>query len=92
MERVTGIGGILFKARDPAALAAWYRQHLGLESKDAIAEFEWLEKEEPGGAPFMINYRVQSLDRMVGQLRRAGAQVNDRIELWEPPASYPTGR
>ena len=40
----------------------------------------------------MINYRVQSLDRMVGQLRRAGAQVNDRIELWEPPASYPTGR
>ena len=30
MERVTGIGGIFFRARDPAALAQWYRDHLGL--------------------------------------------------------------
>ncbi len=30
MARVTGIGGIFFKARDPKALAAWYAQHLGL--------------------------------------------------------------
>lgn len=31
MKRVTGIGGIFFKANDPAALAAWYRDHLGLD-------------------------------------------------------------
>lgn len=30
MERVTGIGGVFFKARDPKALAAWYREHLGI--------------------------------------------------------------
>ena len=30
MERVLGLGGLFFKARDPKALAAWYRQHLGL--------------------------------------------------------------
>lgn len=30
MERVLGVGGIFFKARDPAALAAWYREHLGV--------------------------------------------------------------
>lgn len=30
MEQVLGIGGIFFKARDPKALAAWYREHLGL--------------------------------------------------------------
>ena len=30
MERVTGIGGVFFRARDPAALAAWYREHLGV--------------------------------------------------------------
>src|SRR5262245_24763998 len=29
--RVVGIGGIFFKARDPEALRAWYRDHLGLE-------------------------------------------------------------
>ena len=31
MKRVTGIGGIFFKAQDPGALAAWYRDHLGLD-------------------------------------------------------------
>jgi predicted enzyme related to lactoylglutathione lyase len=30
MERILGIGGVFFKARDPAALAAWYREHLGV--------------------------------------------------------------
>lgn len=30
MENVLGIGGVFFKARDPQALAAWYRQHLGI--------------------------------------------------------------
>ena len=30
MENVQGIGGIFFKARDPKALAEWYRQHLGM--------------------------------------------------------------
>ena len=29
-ERVTGIGGVFFRARDPEALAAWYREHLGV--------------------------------------------------------------
>lgn len=31
MNRVTGIGGIFFKAKDPAALQAWYKQHLGID-------------------------------------------------------------
>jgi predicted enzyme related to lactoylglutathione lyase len=30
MERITGIGGVFFKARDPQALATWYRDHLGV--------------------------------------------------------------
>ena len=29
-EAVTGIGGVFFKARDPKALAAWYRDQLGI--------------------------------------------------------------
>lgn len=31
MKRVTGIGGVFFKAQDPDKLRAWYREHLGLE-------------------------------------------------------------
>ncbi|HSJ27934.1 MAG TPA: VOC family protein [Acidimicrobiia bacterium] len=30
MERVTGVGGVFFRTRDPKALAAWYRDHLGV--------------------------------------------------------------
>lgn len=30
MERVMGIGGVFLNARDPKALAAWYRDHLGV--------------------------------------------------------------
>ncbi len=31
MKRVTGIGGVFFKAKDPETLRAWYQKHLGLE-------------------------------------------------------------
>jgi hypothetical protein len=31
MKRVTGIGGIMFKAKDPKALGAWYKEHLGID-------------------------------------------------------------
>jgi catechol 2,3-dioxygenase-like lactoylglutathione lyase family enzyme len=34
MAKVTGLGGIFFKARDPAALGAWYAKHLGLHVED----------------------------------------------------------
>ena len=33
MERVTGIGGVFFRARDPQALAAWYEEHLGVPAR-----------------------------------------------------------
>lgn len=40
--RVHGIGGIFFKARDPAALMAWYRDRLGLDAQDwGGALFHW---------------------------------------------------
>lgn len=31
MKRVTGVGGIFFKANDAAALRAWYQKHLGID-------------------------------------------------------------
>lgn len=33
MKRVTGIGGIFFKSKDPEQLRDWYRKHLGIESE-----------------------------------------------------------
>lgn len=34
MARVVGIGGLFFKAKEPAKLAAWYREHLGFELEE----------------------------------------------------------
>ncbi|EDM81321.1 hypothetical protein PPSIR1_40595 [Plesiocystis pacifica SIR-1] len=45
MERVQGIGGIFFKARDPKALAQWYAEHLGVPTQDwGGAVFPWAQQ------------------------------------------------
>jgi predicted enzyme related to lactoylglutathione lyase len=44
MKRVTGIGGIFFKAKDPKALQAWYKRHLGIDVQPwGGAAFEWTD-------------------------------------------------
>ena len=44
MRRVTGIGGIFFKAKDAPALQAWYREHLGIDVQPwGGAAFDWVD-------------------------------------------------
>ena len=44
MKRVTGIGGIFFNAKDPVALRAWYKAHLGIDVQDwGGAAFAWAD-------------------------------------------------
>ena len=98
MEHVLGIGGVFFKARDPKALAAWYREHLGmpLEPQQTYTAFASTATGEQtvwcvfpadtsylGPAPFMVNYRVRNLDAILAQLRAAGAQVDSRVEEYD---------
>ncbi|MFH1177288.1 MAG: VOC family protein [Acidobacteriota bacterium] len=48
MQRVTGIGGIFFKASDAVALREWYRRHLGLDVQEwGGVTFRWHEPETP---------------------------------------------
>ena len=51
MKRVTGIGGVFFKSKDPKALGEWYRTHLGLnvEQWGGVA-FQWVTPDNPAGA------------------------------------------
>ena len=45
MKRVTGIGGIFFKAKDPVALGAWYKKHLGIDVQEwGGAAFRWTDE------------------------------------------------
>ena len=43
MKKVTGIGGIFFKCKDPKKMTEWYAKHLGLETNPYGATFEWYE-------------------------------------------------
>jgi len=41
MKKVTGIGGIFFKCKDPNKMREWYQKHLGLNTNQYGAVFEW---------------------------------------------------
>ncbi|SLN40457.1 VOC family protein [Roseisalinus antarcticus] len=97
MEKVTGIGGVFFRAAAPATLAAWYRDHLGV---DPVSETgAWTQTAGPTvfapfsqdttyfGDPaqaFMINFRVADLAAMIAQLEAAGITVETRAD-WDSP-------
>lgn len=50
MKRVTGIGGIFFKSKDPKRLGEWYRSHLGMNLEEwGGVVFRWASPENPGG-------------------------------------------
>jgi predicted enzyme related to lactoylglutathione lyase len=43
MKKVTGIGGVFFKCKDPKKITEWYQKHLGLNTNPYGATFEWYE-------------------------------------------------
>ncbi len=93
MERVLGIGGFFFRAKEPQALARWYEANLGICVYPATDEW-WMQQGGPTvlatfdqdtehfGRPdqqAMVNFRVADLDAMLAQLRVAAATVADEI-------------
>lgn len=96
---VTGIGGIFFRAREPQALAAWYRTHFGIT---APSEAVWQQQAGPtvfmpfaadttyfsADKQFMLNLRVDDLDALLADLR--GAEIEVLTDpSWDSPE---TGR
>jgi len=90
-EKVTGIGGLFFRAHDPKALGRWYQQHLGIAlTPSSAGDRVWEQEAGPTVfAPFkettdyfgdlqkswMVNFRVRDLDKMAAQLQAAGIAV-----------------
>src|SRR5690349_15794755 len=46
MKRVTGIGGVFFKCKDPEAIKEWYKTHLGLDTNEYGTTFEWCQSDD----------------------------------------------
>jgi glyoxylase I family protein len=102
LERVTGIGGVFFKARDPEGLAQWYAKCLGVEQPpNSYEDASWWQEAGPTVFTAMaadsehferpeqtwaVNFRVPNLDAMVEQLRALGVAVDVDTE------NYPNGR
>lgn len=101
MEKVTGIGGLFFKAKEPSILSQWYKEHLGVDPvpKD-YEQMPWVQEKGPTvfaafeqsteyfgdtSQQWMINFRVTDLAAMVAQLEAAG------IEVQVDPETYPNG-
>lgn len=95
MERVLGIGGYFLRAKDPVALAAWYRDCLGLDADEhdawrqqaGLTVFATFEAETPyfgsEAQQTMVNFRVRDLAAMLAQLRSNGAIVADETQDME---------
>jgi len=101
-EKVLGIGGFFFRAKDPKALVQWYEQNLGIsivpkgpgdkpwqQDAGATAFQPFSETSSYLGTPdhrWMLNFRVRDLDAMVKQLTANGIVV--KVD----PQTYPNGR
>ncbi|MEX1247587.1 MAG: VOC family protein [Anaerolineales bacterium] len=102
MEKVTGIGGLFFRAKIPQALAKWYQDQLGItltpknhegdswRQEAGVTVFEPFPEDTEyfGNAAkvWMVNFRVRDLDAMAAQLHAAG------IEVKVHPDTFPNGR
>lgn len=92
MASAVAIGGLFFRSKDPTELAAWYAANLGVTS----GQSPWEQKAGPiVFAPFaantdyfeadrqwMVNFRVDDLNGLIGSLQKAGIAVETRAE-WD---------
>src|SRR5437867_3268406 len=103
LKRVTGIGGIFFKCKDPKQVREWYKTHLGLNTNQYGTVFEWRQATdsskkgfsqwspfaektkyfEPSTREFMINYRVDNLEALVGELKKEGVTITDTMATYD---------
>ena len=96
MAKVTGIGGVFFRARDPEALAAWYETHLGIDPAPTDMDSPvWTQAAGPTVfAPFaadtdyfpadrqvMLNFRTDDLAGLLADLKAAGIAVSHEQEM-----------
>src|SRR5689334_10743293 len=90
-QSILGIGGVLIRAKDPAALTKWYDDNFGITAMSAANPEPWHQAAGPTVfQPFptdtdyfpahqqvMFNFRVADLDAMLEQLRANGVKIDD---------------
>ena len=81
MAKVTGIGGVFFKARDPAKLKAWYVEHLGfdLESWGGVL-FSWAADQEAQSAEGLTVWHLADAKGSWFEPSQSALMINYRVD------------
>jgi predicted enzyme related to lactoylglutathione lyase len=79
MERVTGLGGLFFKAQNPEALYTWYEKHLGLKrGPEGAVVFHWPRPEDKGATGKTV-WAIFPQDTSYFHPSRANFMMNFRV-------------
>jgi len=78
MGRVTGLGGVFFKASDPDALHEWYERHLGMKRENGPVNFRWRERD--ADKPGTTVWSIFPKDTTYFEPSRAPFMLNYRVE------------
>ena len=78
MKKVTGIGGIFFKCKDPKAMRDWYKNHLGLKTNDYGSVFEWRQGADPDKKGF-TQWSPFPADTKYFEPAQSGLMINYRV-------------
>lgn len=97
MARVTGIGGLFFRATDPAALQAWYARWFGIPADGGpwaqgagdtmFVPFKANTDYFPADRQWMLNLRIEGLQDMIAAFHAADITVETRAD-WDGDGSY----
>jgi predicted enzyme related to lactoylglutathione lyase len=81
VKRVTGIGGIFFKAKDAPALQAWYKRHLAIDVQPwGGAAFTWTNSEgKPTGGTTVWSIGSEGSNQFAPS--KAPFMINYRVEV-----------
>ena len=79
-QKATGIGGVFFRAKNPAKLGAWYSQHLGLPVEEQWngCQFHWRELKNPKRTGCTVWSAFKADTEYFGS-RRQGHMINYRV-------------
>ena len=87
--KVSGVGGIFFRSKNPEALAKWYEETFGISQ---VSGGPWMQEAGPTvispfpadtdyfgrmDQPFMLNLRVDDIKAAVSALEAAGVRIDD---------------
>ena len=101
--KITGLGGVFFKCKDPQAMRDWYNKNFGLSNDKYGHPFVWKKHEapeqngytvwnpfddnsdyfKPSKQKYMINYRVENIEELMKNLKKADITIVGEIESFD---------